>query len=177
MSDLIRADLSARLATARTRRMAGDYPGAADLLRVAVADVEAGYGPDAVELSTLLNELGIVGTYSGNFVEAEAVYRRALAIEDRARCAAGLNAANILDNLAGLAHARGEPEAALPMALRGIGIRTAPPEPDPGGLAEDRAALAAILIDLGRHDRGCPDPPLGDGEGGATPAVADYRST
>jgi tetratricopeptide (TPR) repeat protein len=151
MSGVTRTDLLARLTAARERREAGDYSGAADLLRVAIADAEAGLGPAAVELSALLNELGIVGKYSGGFVEAEIVYRRALAIEDRAGRSAGANAASILHNLAGLAHARGDAEAALALAVRGIDIRAALPEPDPSGLAEDRAALAAILIDLGRY--------------------------
>ena len=46
--------------------------------------------------------------------------------------------ASILHNLAGLAHARGDARAALPLELRGIDIRTALPEDDPGGPAEDR---------------------------------------
>jgi tetratricopeptide (TPR) repeat protein len=151
VSSATREGLLARLTTARERRAAGDYAGAAALLRTAVTDARAALGPDAVELSTLLNELGIVGKYSGDFAEAETAYQHALAIEDRGGRAAGANAASILHNLAGLAHARGDAGSALPLALRGIDIRAVLPEPDPAGLAEDRAALAAILIDLGRY--------------------------
>jgi tetratricopeptide (TPR) repeat protein len=134
--------------TARVRRLAGDYAGAAGLLRTAVEAC----GPDTTEMTTLLNELGMVGKYAGDFAAAEDAYRRALTIEQRAGRGAGPDAAAILHNLGGLAHARGRPAAALPLALRGISIRSALPEPDPAGLAADRAALAAILIDLGRHD-------------------------
>jgi len=149
--DAIRDRLVARLTMGRELRVAGDYMAAAVVLRAAVTHAEAAFGPDSTQLGRLLNELGIVGKYAGDFVEAELAYRRALAIEDRCGRAGGANAASILHNLAGLAHARGDARAALPLALRGIGIRTALSEDDPGGLAADRAALAAILVDLGEH--------------------------
>lgn len=145
-----RADLLSRLGDARRHRQDGDYAAAADVLRRAVADAEASLGPGAAECGLLLNELGIVGKYAGNFAEAETAYRRALAIMER-HGTASADVAAILHNLAGLAHARGAAEAALPMAVRGLDIRRSLPSADPRGLTEDRAALAAILIDLGRH--------------------------
>jgi tetratricopeptide (TPR) repeat protein len=139
------------LAAARELRLAGDYRAAAAVLRRAIADVEAMPGPDAAVLPALLNELGMVGKYAGDFLEAEHAYRYALAVEERLGRGAGAAAASILHNLAGLAHARGDAATALPLALRGIDIRTSLPTADPHGLAQDRAALAAILIDLGQH--------------------------
>lgn len=53
-------------------------------------------------------------------------------------------------NLAGLSHARGDPAVAEALARSGIAIREGLPGLDPHALAEDNAALAAILIDLGR---------------------------
>jgi tetratricopeptide (TPR) repeat protein len=149
------AGLAARITSAHRRRRAGDYPAAAKVLRVAIAAADAALGPDAVECGTLLNELGMVAKFAGNFVEAEAAYRRALAIEG-SRGEAGAMTADILHNLAGLAHARGDAESALTLAQRGIDVRRCLPSPDAGGLAEDRAALAAILIDLGRHAQARP---------------------
>ena len=149
-SETVRADLLARITSAREYRHAGDYSAAAETLREAIAAAEATLGPDAVELGVLLNELGIVGKYAGDFTAAEAAYRRALAIEDRREARAGANAAGLLHNLAGLAHSRGDAEAALRLAQQGIEIRAGLACPDPEGLAADRAALAAILVDLRR---------------------------
>ena len=145
-----RAALLARLSDARRHRQSGDYPAAAEVLRHAIADAEASLGPGSPDCVPLLNELGIVGKYAGTFTEAETAYRRALAIEEQRGTPAAADVAGILHNLAGLAHARGAAEAALPLALRGLDLRRSLPHADPRGLAEDRAALAAILIDLGR---------------------------
>jgi len=170
----VRDDLVARLTTGRQLRIAGDYAAAVAVLHAAVTDAEAVFGADSAELGGLLNELGIVGKYAGDFVEAELAYRWALGIEDRSGRPGGANAASILHNLAGLAHARGDARAALPLALRGIDIRTALPDADPGGLAKDWAALAAILVDLGEHDqaRAALTQPLQDGGSRYDTAVA-----
>jgi len=145
------AGLLAHLSRARRLRQAGDYEAAAGVLHRALADAEANPGPDSAECVPLFNELGVIGKYAGDFTGAEAAYRRALAIEERSGAAAGADVAGLLHNLAGLAHARGDAEAALPLALRGIELRASLPSADPHGMAEDRAALAAILIDLRRH--------------------------
>ena len=121
-------------------------------LRRAVGDAEAALRPDAAEFAVVLNELGIVAKYSGDFAGAEAAFQRALAIEERRNRARGVAAANILHNLAGLAHARGDAAAALPLALRGIDIRASSPDVDRQELIQDEAALAAILVDLDRYD-------------------------
>jgi len=134
----------------RSRREAGDYLLAEKLAREGIAAVEVMLGPDALELAVLLNELGIIGKYRGNFVEAEELYRRALAIHESSGAPASANVAAILHNLAGLAHARGDARAAEPIARRGVAIREALDEVDPPALAADRAALAAILIDVGK---------------------------
>jgi tetratricopeptide (TPR) repeat protein len=136
----------------RLLREAGDYPAAAAALRQTIADGEAAYGPDAVQLVGALNELGMVGKYAGHFAEAERAYQRALRIcVNRGPAGAG-DMASVLHNLAGLAHARGDARSAETLARRGIAVRAALPGVDPLALAADRAALAAILIDLGRYD-------------------------
>jgi tetratricopeptide (TPR) repeat protein len=149
----VRDDLSVRLAAAREHRLKGDYTAAAAKLRGAVVQAEAVLGPDAAELSALLDELGIVDRFSGDFVEAEVAYWRALEIEDRPGPAPSVDTAGILHNLTGLAQARGDAESALPLALRGIDVRRSLPDAGPGGPAGDRATLAAILADAGAYDR------------------------
>jgi tetratricopeptide (TPR) repeat protein len=144
--------LCRQLAEARTRRTAGDYPAAAGCLRRAVAEVENALGPDAVELVVTLNELGIVSKYSGNFDDAERAYRRALLIREHHGLADNADVAAILHNLGGLAHARGDAETAEPLARHGIAVRLSTGDADPLAMAADRAALAAILIDLDRLD-------------------------
>lgn len=167
------AGLAVRTTSAHEHRRAGDYPAAAKVLRTAIAAADAALGPDGAECGTLLNELGMVAKAAGNFVEAEAAYRRALAIEG-SRGEAGAMTADILHNLAGLAHARGDAESALTLAQRGIGIRRGLLPHDACGLAADRAALAAILIDLGRHAQARPmlDEPLRGGAPRYDTAVA-----
>jgi tetratricopeptide (TPR) repeat protein len=140
------------LRTIRAARDAGRYDHAEHLARAAIASIERGPGPDAVELAAWLNELGMIGKYRGTFTDAEQAYRRALAIHQQHGETASTSVASLLHNLAGLAHAKGDPPAAEPLARHGIAIRAALAVPDPLALAEDEAALVAILIDLGRLD-------------------------
>jgi tetratricopeptide (TPR) repeat protein len=105
---------------------------------------------DSPRTAVRLNELGVIGKRRGAFREAEAMYARALAIYELHGQVASANGAALMHNLAGLAHARGDAAGAELLARRGILIRAGLAQPDPRALAEDRAALAAILIDLGR---------------------------
>ena len=150
----------------RACREAGDYLGAEKLAYEGIAVVEGMLGPDAVELAVLLNELGIIGKYRGTFVEAEQFYRRALAIHESRGEAGSADAAAILHNLAGLAHAQGDAQAAVLIARRGLAVRAALADADLSALAADRAALAAILIDVGS---------LGEARGLLDAVLRDYE--
>ncbi|MFC7247501.1 tetratricopeptide repeat protein [Catellatospora aurea] len=145
-----RGELASRVARARALQKAGDYPAAAECLRQAITEGESWLGADAHELVVALNELGILCKYSGYFDEAEQVYRRALSIEEAQGPAATADLASLLHNIAGLAHARGDASSAEPLARRGIAVRSAMTEVNQEALARDRAAWAAILIDLDR---------------------------
>jgi tetratricopeptide (TPR) repeat protein len=140
---------SVRLAAVRAAREAGDYWHAEKLARRAIR-ITRRSGAGSAELAACFNELGMIGKYSGRFTEAEAAYLQAMAILKRRGEIASANVASLLHNLAGLAHAKGEPATAEPLARRGLALRQALPNPHPRSLAEDRAALAAILVDLGR---------------------------
>ncbi len=149
MPPLGNAGLVARV---RACREAGDYLHADTMARNGIAAVERVLGPDSRELAVLLNECGILGKYLGRFAEAERHYRRALAIYARHGEVASASVAAILHNLGGLAHERGDHQTAYGYARRGLEVREALAEPDPLALAQDRAAFAAVLVDLHRYD-------------------------
>jgi tetratricopeptide (TPR) repeat protein len=107
---------------------------------------------DSAELAAVLNELGMVGKYSGDFADAERAYRRALAIYEECGLGTSTQAASVLHNLGGLAHARRDFVEAESFARQGIAIREAAEGAAGRQLTEDRAALAAILVDLDKHD-------------------------
>jgi tetratricopeptide (TPR) repeat protein len=142
--------LVGRVTAIRAARDAGNYRLADELVRSAIDTLERECDERGPEMAVLLNELGMIGKYFGNFDEAEDAYRRALAIHSGSGDMFSANVASLLHNLAGLAHARGDAADAEPLARLGILIRSALPTPGPLAVAQDRAALAAILIDLDR---------------------------
>jgi tetratricopeptide (TPR) repeat protein len=133
--------------------MAGSYRSAADRLKWTIARYEARPEVDPVGLGVALNEFGMIGKYSGDFDEAERVYLEALRLFER--CGPGGDsdlAASVLHNLGGLAHARGRFVEAAAFARRGIAVRESAGGAGSVQLIDDRAALAAILVDLGHLD-------------------------
>jgi tetratricopeptide (TPR) repeat protein len=118
----------------------GRYAHARRLFIAALRIAENDLDEDAPEVVPILNGLGLVGKYTGDFSRSELAYRRALRIAEEPELRAGL-----LHNLAGVLHARGDAAMAEPIARAGIALRG----PGSERLA-DEAALAAILIDLSR---------------------------
>nr|WP_026163798.1 tetratricopeptide repeat protein [Kribbella catacumbae] len=114
---------------------------------LALAEHVPTVGP--LELVPLLNDIGVIGKYRGDFDEAASAYRRALRIVNECGSDQLDLRASLLHNIAGLAHARGEVAAAESAAREGIALRLTSAATDPLDLAADRAALAAILVDLG----------------------------
>lgn len=147
-----RSDHAGLAARVRAFREAGDYGRAEAAARDGIAELERVLGPDSRDLTVLFNELGILGKYVGRFVDSERHYQRALAIHERHGEVDSANVAAILHNLGGLAHERGDHDTAHGYARRGLDVREALAQPDPLALAQDRAAFAAILIDLHRYD-------------------------
>lgn len=107
---------------------------------------------DPLNLVPLLNDIGVIGKYRGDFDEAGSAYRRALGIVNERGSDQVALRASLLHNIAGLAHARGEAVAAESVAREGIALRTSSAATNPLELAADRAALAAILVDLRQPD-------------------------
>jgi tetratricopeptide (TPR) repeat protein len=160
-------DCAGLLARVRACREAGDYRRADAMARNAIAAVERVLGPDSRELAVLLNERGILGKHLGRFAGSERHYWRALAIYARHGEVASASIAAIWHNLGGLAHERGDHQTAYGYARRGLEVREALAEPDPLALAQDQAALAAILVDLHRY---------GEAETLLAGALATYQS-
>lgn len=99
-----------------------------------------------------LNGLGIVAKYTGDFVESEAYYRRALGELRSEGVVAQPLAATLCHNLGGLEFARKRYAAAERWARRGLNLRTRGPGSFAAGIrwAADLAALAAIVHARGR---------------------------
>jgi tetratricopeptide (TPR) repeat protein len=105
------------------------------------------FGAGSTQAAAACHGLALVCRYIGAFEEAERLYRDALAVattggDDRF-------AATICHNLGG-PHARGRPSDGERWARDGLRLRERA-DPDPVALAEDRGALAALLLDLDRH--------------------------
>ena len=138
-----------RLLTAEgeSARRSGQWGKAVEAHLRAVALAETAFG-DAREAAVAAQNLAMTFRYTGRFADAEALYRRALAIAEEAGDA-GL-VATICHNLGGLAHARGDAVAGIPWARRSVAVRDELDEPL--ALAADRGALAGLLIDAGELD-------------------------
>ncbi|MFI6318879.1 tetratricopeptide repeat protein [Nonomuraea sp. NPDC050556] len=121
----------------RAHRAAGRYGEAERELRLALD------GAAGAERVAVLNELGMTLKYAGRPAEAASAYREALAL-------GGPHAADLLHNLGGAAHAAGDHATALRHAREGLDLRVRSEGEDSIAVALDRAALAAILIDLGQ---------------------------
>lgn len=144
-------------------REQGRYREAEQVLRQAIDDA----GVDAVApewLAMLCNQLGIVFKYSGRFDEAAELYARAVSLIIEHSGPEHPDLAALYHNIGGLAHARGDYAAAEEPARRAVEIREKALGGDHLGIGEkafdrdhlalaaDRAALAPILLELGKVD-------------------------
>jgi len=111
-------------------RIQGRYTEAERLLREALAIAEDRLGDDDLQVAGVLNALAITFKYSGRFDDAAELYRRAPAIIESPLGDEHPDVASVLHNLGGLPHAG----------------------PEHIDVAADRAAVAAILDGLGRHE-------------------------
>ena len=97
-----------------------------------------------------LNRLGLRCKAEARYDEGRAHYERALALLT-GRPAPDIDAiATLYHNLGGIEHARGDYATAEGFARRGVALREGIEDADPGDLAADRSALAAILDGQGR---------------------------
>ena len=80
-SDRARARSLSQLAEFHSAQ--GRYGDAERLLREALAITEMRFGPEGLEVATILNNLGVNCKYAGRFDEGERVYEPALAIAEK----------------------------------------------------------------------------------------------
>jgi tetratricopeptide (TPR) repeat protein len=157
--DLVRLTVQGELVHASLLRGRGDLATAEAVGRRALALAEARLPARDPVVGSVLNDLGVINKFLGNYVEAEIVYRRALDIIERPEdsgagaLAAGVDAdalATLYHNLGGLAHARGDFDAGEPLARRALELREAERGADHIQSAADRAAWGALLEGQGR---------------------------
>jgi tetratricopeptide (TPR) repeat protein len=94
---------------------AGDYVGAAPLLQLAVATIDAAKGPNDPEVVFALNNVGAVLFAKGDLVAAEAAFRRGLAIRQASLGANDVRTANSMTNVASVLLAKNDDTAAEPL--------------------------------------------------------------
>ncbi len=134
------------------QRARGLYLEAEQTFRSALASASVAFGPESLEVAELHNDLGMTYKYAGRFAEADEAYGRARAILEAMPDADPEDLAALFHNLGGLAHARGDFEAAEPLARRAIEIRSQALGERALATLLDRSAHAAILTGLGRID-------------------------
>lgn len=141
--------LHARRELASLHRVQGRYLRAEAILHEALA-IADDHEPAPEDLAVFHNEFGMVCKYSGNFERAAASYDIALTLLETSDTADDLGLADVHHNIGGLAHARGDYAAAEAPARRAVAIRERALGPTHPEVAADRAALAPILMGLGR---------------------------
>jgi tetratricopeptide (TPR) repeat protein len=130
-----------------TARQAGEWARAVELHQEALLVAGEVFG-ETLATAVIAQNLAVTFKYTGRFTEAEALYRRALAIAEEA--SEHQLVATICHNLGGLAHARGDHTSGVPWARRSVTVREQ--GDDPLALAADQSALAGLLIEAGELD-------------------------
>jgi tetratricopeptide (TPR) repeat protein len=148
--DLERLRVKALLALAAGLRQGARWAEAERHLRRALRLCEAAFGRHDLDLAAVLNELGMVGKYRAHFADASRCYRRALRIVERHHGDSD-SLASLHHNLGGLEHARGRFAAAEPHARRSVVLRERARGKDHPDVAQDVAALAAVLDGRGKR--------------------------
>ena len=132
-------------------RKRGRYARARRFQLAALKLAEAGVPRGDARLVPFLNNLGVACKFAGRFDDAMGAYTRALALADSGKQDPDA-VATLLHNLGGLEHARGRPEAGEPHARLGLERRRVLFGADHPSIAEDLAALGALVADQGRLD-------------------------
>lgn len=141
---------NALAARAEVERAYGSYQACLATSRRVLELVVEAVGPDAPETAVALNGLGIACKYAGAYTEAEAHYRRALALLRAHGLDGSLAAADVHHNLAGIAHSQGRFAEGLASAEASVRLRREHLGPDHPDLAADLHGLAAIQEGLGQ---------------------------
>jgi tetratricopeptide (TPR) repeat protein len=138
--------------TAVLERLAGDFGAAAARLSAVLDRASAALGEASLPVAAAATALGVVHKHASDFDAAEAAYRRASAAVAGMTNPNPLLEAGLLHNLGGLALARGDAATGIPVAERGIALRTGALGASHPDVARDLNALGALYHLAGRPD-------------------------
>jgi tetratricopeptide (TPR) repeat protein len=130
----------------------GRYHKAEPLLLEAVAVLERAFGPDDIDVATVLNSLADCYKSLARFSEAGPLYQRALLITEEALGPDHPEVATIYHNLGSLEHAAGNWMRGEPFARKSVQIRRRALGPNDPAVAADMTALAALLDQQKKYD-------------------------
>ncbi len=137
------------MAAATKAYQQGNYPEAEKQLAAAVKEAK-GFGPQDPRLAKSLNSLAGFYQARGEYAEAEPLYKRALAIVERALGPEHPNVATALSDLAGLYYARGKYAKAGRLVWRALAIYEKTLGPEHPNVATGLENYAALLRKTGR---------------------------
>ena len=120
----------------------GNYSEAEKQFTAAVKEAE-GFGPQDPRLATSLNNLAVLYRTKGRYAEAESLYKRALAIDEKALGSDHPDFASDLNNLAELYRTQGKYAEAESLYKRALAIAEI-------ALGPDHPLVATILSNLER---------------------------
>ncbi len=121
----------------------GNYPEAEKQFAAAVKEAEQ-FGPEDPRLTTTFNNLAVLYKAQGRYAEAEPLYKRSLAIREKALGPEHRKLALAFNNLATLYQAQGKYANAEPLYKRALAIwekALGPEHPDVATALENYAAL------------------------------------
>lgn len=110
------------LQRADSLQKAAQYDSALVLAQKALAITEREYGTEDTSVARVVNRIGSIYWFQGNYPEAETTWKRALQIRERAPGADHLDVARSLNNLALLYQTQGRYDEAEPLFLRALQI-------------------------------------------------------
>jgi tetratricopeptide (TPR) repeat protein len=130
---------------------AGQYPEAELMWTIALKTADQ-FGPSDARLATSLNNLALVYDSQGKYDAAEPLYKRSLAIAEKALGPEHPGVATGLNNLAALYRAQGKYDAAEPLYKRSLAIREKALGPDHPDMATSLNNLAVLYDTRGKYD-------------------------
>ena len=142
--DLVLLWCQAQERKAGLERLGGQFEAAAGRLTRVLDIASADFGEASMPVVAAANALGVVGKHAGEFDAATAAYQRAMAAAQELDDRDPLVEAALLHNLGGLAHSRGDAATGIPLAERGLELRTGDLGADHPDVAADLNALSAL---------------------------------
>lgn len=125
-------------------RLAGEFDAAAARLHATADRAASAFGEASLAVVSAANALGVVHKHAADLDAAEAAYRRAMAAARLLPEPDPLMMAGLLHSLAGLAHSRGDFASGIPLAEKGLALRTERLGADHPDVARDLNALGAL---------------------------------